>query len=261
MTVRKIADFMESWAPLVLAESYDNPGLIIGRGDREVKTVMLSVDASSAVIDQAAAHHADLLLTHHPLIFHPLRKVSEEDLIGERVLRLAENRIALYAAHTNLDSAPGGNIDRAAAMLGLSSVRAVAEEGETPCLRIGLLEKPMSLREFAMRTAAAFGLEGVRMIGNGEQMVQTVGIVTGSGMDFADLALREGADVLVTGDITYHKADEALAKGLSLIDATHFGTDRLSVHWIKDELIAFFEKEKADVQIFIAEEEDPYRQL
>ena len=187
--------------------------------------------------------------------------MTEDDLIGARVLALAEKGIALYVAHTNLDSAPGGNIDRAAALLGLSSVRAVGDEGEIACLRIGSLEEKTSLKAFAKEVAAAFGIEGVRMIGDEDRMVQSVGIVTGSGMDFADLALREGADVLVTGDITYHKADEALAKGLSLVDATHFGTDRLSVYWIRDDLKRFFEKEEADTEIIIADENDPYRQL
>ena len=261
MTVRKIADFMEQWAPLSYAESYDNPGLIVGREDAAVSGVMLSVDASESVIRQAIEKKADLLLAHHPLIFHPLRKVSDQDLIGKRVLLLAESRIALYAAHTNLDSAPGGNIDRAAALLGLTNVRAVGAEGEIPCLRIGQLEKGMTLKELADHTAEVFSLDGVRVIGDPARPMQKVALVTGSGMDFADLAADMGADGLLTGDITYHKADEALSKGLSLIDATHFGTDRLSLTWIRDELSAFFSKEKADVEIWIAEEEDPLRPL
>ena len=261
MTVRKIVDFMEQWAPLSYAESYDNPGLIVGREDAAVSGVRLSVDASESVIRQAIEKKADLLLAHHPLIFHPLRKVSDQDLIGKRVLLLAESRIALYAAHTNLDSAPGGNIDRAAALLGLTNVRAVGAEGEIPCLRIGQLEKGMTLKELADHTAEVFSLDGVRVIGDPARPMQKVALVTGSGMDFADLAADMGADVLLTGDITYHKADEALSKGLSLIDATHFGTDRLSLTWIRDELSAFFSKEKADVEIWIAEEEDPLRPL
>ena len=261
LTVKQIAAFMEEWAPLSYAEDYDNVGLLVGHEEQKVRSVMVSVDASEAVIEQALEKKADLLLTHHPLIFRPMKRIVEADRNGRRLLQLIENHIALYSAHTNLDTAPGGNNDRAAAQLGLVDVKAVGAEGEQACLRIGRLPQPMTLEELAELTLERYLLPYIRIVGKNEQVVQKVALCTGSGMDFMPLALREGVDVLITGDITYHKADEAEAAGLGLIDATHFGTDMLSVKWVAQALRNLAREQGADLVVYEAEEADLYQTL
>lgn len=258
LTVQQISDFMENWAPLSYAEDYDNVGLLVGHPEQKVRSIMVCVDASEAVIAQALEKKVDLLLTHHPLIFRPLKRIVEKDRNGRRLLQLIENHIALYSAHTNLDSAPGGNIDRAAAQLGLVDVMAVAEEGQQACLRVGSLEEAITLEELAVRTAEKYRVPHVRVVGDKERSVRKIALCTGSGMDFMPLALREGCDVLITGDITFHKADEAEAAGLSLIDATHFGTDLLSVKWIAQELRIMAAELCADLTVYEAQETDLY---
>lgn len=261
LTVKQIAAFMEEWAPLSYAEEYDNAGLLVGHEDQKVKRVMVAVDASEDIIEEAIEKQVDLLLTHHPMIFRPLKRIVETERNGRRLLQLIENRIALYSAHTNLDTAPDGNNDRAAKLLGLEEIRAVGEEGEKACLRIGLLPEELTLEELAAQVIEAYKLPGVRMIGSFEQIVRKVALCTGSGMDFMPLAMREGADVLITGDITYHDADEAMAAGFGLIDATHFGLDQLSVSWVAEALRGMAKERGADLTVLEAEEADIYQTL
>ena len=261
LTVKDIAVFMEEWAPLSYAEDYDNVGLLVGHEEQRVSKVMVCVDASEGVIRQALEKKVDLLLTHHPLIFRPMKRIVQTDRNGRRLLQLIENHIALYSAHTNLDTAPGGNNDRAAMQLGLVDVMAVAEEGEHACLRIGYLPQPMTLGELAELTLQKYLLPYIRIVGDNDQIVRKVALCTGSGMDFMPLALREGADVLITGDITYHKADEAEAAGLGLLDATHFGTDLLSVKWVAQALRDLAKEQGAELLVFEAEEADLYQTL
>lgn len=252
--VRDLVEFMEQWAPLSYAESYDNPGLLLGHLDKSIETVMVAVDASEAVVQQALQQQADCLITHHPLIFHPIKRVTDEDRTGRRLLTLAEHGIALYSAHTNLDTAPGGNNDYAAALLGLEKVRAVARPGEQACLRLGQLPAPLSLEALGKLVKEQFFLPYLRLIGEAQQEVSRVALCTGSGMDFMSLALEEAADVLITGDIGYHEAEEAKAKGLALIDASHFGTDRLSVKWTVQTLQQWAQETGRALRIYAAEE-------
>ncbi len=258
LTVKDMTTFLETLAPLSYQEAYDNSGLLIGHEEAKVTRIMLAVDASESVIEQAIENKCEMLITHHPLIFHPLKKVTEEDPVGKRVLALAEHGIALYAAHTNMDSAPGGNIDYAAGRLGLRNIYAAGEEGEIRCLRVGFLEEAMTLRALAKKVKEVFGLAGVRIFGDPGSMVRNVAIVTGSGMDFAETAKNEGADVLITGDITYHKAEEALRDGLRLIDASHFGTDKLSELWLRRALGLMAAEKGEALEIYTAEEKDVY---
>ncbi len=252
--LRDLVEFMEQWAPLSYAESYDNPGLLLGHMDKSVETVMVAVDASENVIQQAVQQQADCLITHHPLIFHPLKKLTDEERTGKRLLALAEHGIALYSAHTNLDTAPGGNNDYAAGLLGLEQVKAVARPGEQACLRIGQLPEALLLEELGTLVKKQFSLSYLRLIGEAQQEVRRVAICTGSGMDFMSLALQEGADVLITGDIGYHDAEQAKADGLALIDASHFGTDRLSVTWTAETLRKWAQETGYALRVCTAEE-------
>lgn len=261
LTVKDIADFMEEWAPLSYAEDYDNVGLLVGHEQQRVTSIMVAVDASEEVLKQAVEKKVDLLLVHHPLIFRPLKKIVQNDRTGRRLLQLIENRIALYSAHTNLDSAPNGNNDRAAQQLGLVDIQAVAQEGEKACLRIGRLPEPLTLGQLAELTQEKYRLPYVRIVGDNDQVVSKITFCAGSGMDFMSLAIKEGADAFITGDITYHKADEAQAAGLGLIDATHFGTDLLSSRWTAERLRSMAQEKGAFLKVWEAEEADIYQTL
>jgi len=267
VTVRDVIKVLEELAPLHLAESYDNAGLLVGHEDQTVERIMLSVDASESVLKQAAQLAADLLITHHPLIFHPLMHVTENDPVGSRVLYLAEHGIALYAAHTNMDAAPGGNIDYMAEKLGMTDVRPAAEEGEAAILRVGSFESGeaikadnrLSLKDLAARVKETLNLPYVRVYGDPETVIQRAALCTGSGMSLWETALQAGAQAYITGDITYHRADDALRAGLSLIDCSHFMSDRLSVEHLFEYLSQI--PEFAGITILKAEEQENYTYL
>lgn len=268
ITVGDILKVLQEAAPLTYAESYDNPGFLVGVKDKPCRRTMLAVDASFEVISQAEEAGIDLLIVHHPLIFHALKKVSDEDLVGQRVYELARAGICLYALHTNLDAVPGGNIDIAARKLGLKRIKAVSS-GEGPAvLRIGTLEEPMDIESLSRLVMEQFDLPYVRYVDASSRMgsiphvpsehgLSQIALCTGSGMSFADLAIDNKAQCLITGDIGYHRADEASLRGLSLIEASHFGTDRLSLEPLKEMLEKEIGQEFLQVpEILIAKEKE-----
>jgi dinuclear metal center YbgI/SA1388 family protein len=329
---RMIATAIEKMAPLELAESWDNVGLLVGNPGNKVKKVLLALDVTAAVIEEAAGMEAGLIISHHPFPFHAMKSVRTDSNAGALLAGLLKKDIAVYAAHTNLDVTAGGVNDVLAqalhlhdilplrpatcslvkivtyvpaghvetvwqAMAGagaghigkysqcgfrvagtgtflpgenavpfigephqLSSVEEVRIETIAPSSLadeivrsllnahpyeeaaydiyplknewktgglgcVGNLKQPLPLSEFASKVKAALSLPGVRVAGDSGTTVRRVAVCGGAGMEVADAARLSGAQVLVTGDIRYHDAHDAMAGGLCLIDAGHFGTE------------------------------------
>ena len=213
MTIQKIFTFLDARAPFTTAEEWDNPGLLVGSSDQSVTGILVALDATPGAIDAALAVGADLIVTHHPVIFAPLRQLAADSL----PYRLAAAGIGLIAAHTNLDKAAGGVNDTLAACLGLTDV-AVASDGMT---RIGILPTPEGPTAFAPRVAAALDTP-VRVCG--DRPVHTVAVCGGGGGEFA-AALADRVDAFVTGEVKHHQWLEANAAGLTLIEAGHYATE------------------------------------
>lgn len=221
-----ILEWMDAWAPPALAEEWDNPGLLVGDRSREVTRVMTALEITPAVIDEAIEGGAGLIVTHHPLIFGKIGQVSGDTALGRMLLRLIENRVAVFAAHTNLDRARGGTNDLLCQMLGLQNVAQLGEEkGGLGMGRLGDLPQGQSLEELAERVRQLLGLTAVTYVGEGGTLLQQVAVCTGAGADLMEEALRAGADVLLTGDVKHHQARNAEEEGFCLIDGTHFGTE------------------------------------
>jgi dinuclear metal center YbgI/SA1388 family protein len=234
VTVKDVCQWMEDWAPRSLAEEWDNPGLLVGHRDRPVHRILTALDATEAVIEEAVSEQCEMIVTHHPMLFHPLTRVEDGDRQGRRVLRLAEQGIALYSAHTNLDTAFGGTNDVLARRIGLQDVHPVSDgcsDGNSNgtsigILRIGYLPKAVTVMEFAEQVKTRLGLPSVRLAtADAGRPVRTIAVCTGSGSEYMSLALQQEADVLLTGDVSYHRAEEAVALGITLLDAGHFGTE------------------------------------
>ena len=236
---------------------WDNVGLLAGRRDKEVKKVLLALDATDEVIRTAVEGEADMLITHHPLIFSPLKSVTDEDFVSRRILELIQKDISYYAMHTNYDVL--GMAGLAERILGLKDAQVldVTEERngrEEGIGRIGSLEKEMTLRECCGYVRRCLKLDSVKVFGNLEKGVQRLAVSPGSGKSAIAPALQKGADVLVTGDIGHHDGLDAWEQGLAVIDAGHYGTEYIFMEDMK----AFLEKRLEGVEIKTAPAANPF---
>lgn len=234
---------LEGLAPLNCACSWDNPGLLAGRGEKEVKKILIALDATDQVIDLAVREKCDFLLTHHPLIFGAIKKVNDQDFIGRRLVKLIQADISCYSMHTNFDSAPGCMADLAGDLLGLKDRKPLEETGADERTGkpygIGLcgnLEKSMSLKELALMVKERFELPFVNVYGarEFEGTVKCVAVCPGSGKGMSDHALSSGAQVLITGDIGHHDGMDAVAQGLAVIDGGHYGLEHIFMDFMED---------------------------
>ncbi len=233
MYLPDIITCLETLAPLSCACAWDNPGLLAGRLSREVSKILIALDATDQVVDLAVKEGCDLLLTHHPLIFQPLKKINDQDFIGRRLLSLIRADISCYSMHTNFDAAPGCMADLAAERLGLRNPVPLDVIGEWPDTKrpygigaCGSLERPVSIKELALLVKERFGLPFVNVYGaEGEKPVSRAAVCPGSGKGMGPLALAAGADVLITGDIGHHEGIDSVAMGLPIIDGGHYGLE------------------------------------
>ena len=243
ITVNDIDLFLDSLAHGYTKESWDNVGLLCGRRDREVKKVLVALDPFSHVCEEAAAWGADVLVTHHPLIFQAVKAVSDDTQTGRCLLTLAENGIAAINAHTNLDKAAGGVNDVLARRLGLRGIQVFRPESadengnEIGLLRVGTVqEQPLS--DFVAHVKQELGCRGVRYVSGGRP-VRKVAVGGGScGSALYDIAAD--CDTLVTADIKYNQFWDAKDLGINLIDAGHFHTENPVCAWLLEQLRARF---------------------
>lgn len=339
-----VASLMEAIAPKKLAEDWDNVGLIVGDSGAEVNKIMVCLDLPLWVVDEAIEKKVDMIITHHPLIFNPIKKVNSDTVLGKKIMRLIRHNIAVYSSHTNFDIAQGGLNDIFAKQLGFENteiIKAVSDEklykivvyvpegheeiilaemykagagyigkysscsfrvkgigsfrpekdaqpyiGETGRLekvdeyrletvvseaslnsvtksmlkvhpyeevaydifemknkgrvfglgRIGRLENGVTLSSYAAFIKNTLGIENIRYSGPPDTIIKKVAILNGSGNSFINSARFSGADVLVTGDMQYHQIIDALEQGICVIDAGHFGTEKIMINAVSSYL-------------------------
>lgn len=208
-------------APLAIQEEWDRSGLMLGSLDDETTGILVTLDLTRETLAAAIDAGANLIVTHHPVIFEPLASIDRETPKGDLIARALIAGITVLSWHTNYDKAEGGVNDVLAEKLGLTGVRAL---GEDAIGRIGTIPE-MTAEAFADTVRRALALPNVTLYGDPETPVRRVALVGGSGMDYIAAARESGADLFVTGDIRYHNAQDALDLGLLLIDATHDGTE------------------------------------
>jgi GTP cyclohydrolase I len=261
-SLQQILDVLEEVAPSRLAENWDNPGLQIGGRSDPIERILLSLDPSFEAVCKAADIGAQLLLSHHPLIFKPLSSIDRNGYPGDVLFQAVKTGVALVSIHTNLDAAIGGINDQLAGILGLGTVRPLAVEEADPSEpgigRIGTLDTPRLLDDLARDVKSALRIPMVGVVGPLDRAVQQVAVVGGSGGSLVPNAARAGADVLVTGDLGHHDALTASCMGLAVIDAGHFHTEKAALegfsHTLRSDLQA--RGWAVEVQVF-GEEESP----
>jgi dinuclear metal center YbgI/SA1388 family protein len=213
------------------AAGWDSVGLTCGDPDQPVRRVLLAVDAVAATVDEALEWGADLLLTHHPLLFRPVTSVAATTPTGRLVHRLVRGGCALLAVHTNADVARDGVSDALAEVLGIRGCEPVLPSAADPSTgvgRVGNLDAGVPLGRFAeaVRDALPRTAHGVRIAGDPDRAVRRVAVLSGSGGDDLDAASRVGADVVVTSDLRHHVAGDHLAAGgPALVDVAHFASE------------------------------------
>lgn len=257
MKVSEIVSWLETEYPPSFAEEWDNVGLLVGDDQREVKKIFLALDLTEDVLDQAEAFGADMIITHHPMIFSGIKKINNHSFTGRRIIRLILGRTAYYAMHTNYDIL--GMADLSAEYLKLSECRVLAKTGEKDGQeaglgRVGRLEKSMTLREFAKRVKESLRLLDVRVYGDLDREVSSAAVCTGSGKSLISDVMASGAEVYVTGDIDHHTGIDAAADGLAVIDAGHYGTEYIFAEAMKKKLQAQF----TQIEIGTAQMKFPY---
>ena len=254
MLCKEVIQVIEASYPRDAALDFDNVGLLAGRLDKEVNHVYLALDATDAVISRAIDSGADMLITHHPLIFSPMKSVTDGDFIGRRVVRLIQNDISYYAMHTNYDVL--GMAALSAEMLGLTDTAALEEvlDGEG-IGRIGRLPRAMTLEECARLVKERFALPNVKIFGELNKIVTTAAISPGSGKSMARPALEAGVDVLISGDIDHHTGIDMADCGMAIIDAGHYGIEHIYI----EDMRRFLEKEFADLKVYTAPVKQPFQ--
>lgn len=257
LTCDDVIQCLEDLFPPSFAESWDNVGLLIGRREKPIYSVMLCVDVTERVIQQAIQAGVSMIVSHHPLIFSGEKHITNEDYFGTRLLRLIQADICVYAMHTNFDVI--GMADAAAERLGLldTEVLQVTYEDEIATEgigRAGKLKAAMTLEEVAQLAKEAFEVPSVRVFGAPDTICCEVAVCPGAGKSLVKDVLRTGADVYITGDIDHHTGIDLVAQGVCVVDAGHYGVEKLFVPYVHD----CFSKIMPECKVIEAAEEEPF---
>ena len=224
-TVREIEAYLYGLAPKELAMEWDNVGQLLGDPEQEVRRVLVSLDITQDVAEEALEGGCELIVAHHPVMncrWHPVQNVRRDTPQGRLLMKLLCGGVSCVCMHTNLDAASGGVNDALAAALGLRNVERLPD-GDGIC-RMGELPEPASLRQFAHNAAEALRTPGIRYADAGKP-VYRVAVGGGACGEYADAAIRAGCDTFLTADVKYHAFLDAVAAGLNLLDAGHFPTE------------------------------------
>lgn len=257
MLVGQLLQTIDRLAPMRLAEEWDNVGLIVGRHNQPVRRLLVALELRDEVLDEARQGRFDGVLVHHPPIFPAITAVSDDLPAAELVLRAAESKTAIVAAHTNLDAARGGLNDVMAELLGMGEAAPLAPDPEEPAAGLGRAGPvaPTSVAELAASAARTFAAPS-SFSGDGWTSVRMLACCTGSGGGLIDAARAAGADAYVTSDLKYHDADRA--RGLPLIGIPHAAVEQRAMKEWTRELTRALAPEGAEVA-FAQTSTDPWQ--
>ena len=224
MKVKDIIAVIEDFAPLSIQEDWDNSGLCVGSPEDEVTSALFALDCTEQLVDEAVACGADMIITHHPLIFSGLKKISPQDQVGAAVIKAIKNGIAIYAAHTNADKVIAGVSGAMAAKLGLCDVRILDEDGEGTGLGVvGDLSQPLTADEAVALVKEKFGLKMLKASRPSDGLISRVAMCGGSGGSLIGAARRSGAQLYISGDISYHNF--FTPEGFMIMDIGHYESE------------------------------------
>lgn len=235
-TVNDIFENLNELAPVSLKMDFDNVGLLVGNGKNTVKKCLIALDITNEVIDEAISVGAELIVSHHPIIFEAQKTVLEDDIVGGKLVKLIRNGISAVCMHTNLDIAQGGVNDALMAVLGCKAEEALDYDG---CGRTGEYATPIEFEVFLNMCKESLNTKGLRYYYAGSP-VKKIAVMGGSGGGCVALAKEKGCDTYVTADVKYNQFLDAKELGINLIDADHFCTENVIVPVLYERLSCAF---------------------
>lgn len=233
ITVSDINEYISKVCPPSLSFDGDNVGLLVGRASKPVSKILVSLDVDEHVVREAIELGADLILAHHPLMFHAINHLTDSDPQQRALMLLVQNDISMIAAHTNLDCVSGGLNDYLAETLGIqnTSVIEVVDESEGVQHgygRVGEVPNGTTLSDMLSRCTSALGIDAVRYVGELDRHVKKVAVNCGGGAGEMDICISSGVDLFITGDVKYNPARDAYESGMAVIDAGHYETEHIA---------------------------------
>ncbi|MDW0108966.1 Nif3-like dinuclear metal center hexameric protein [Sporosarcina aquimarina] len=253
----EIVQLFEEWSPKKLAMEGDPIGLHIGQLNRKVEKVLVTLDVNEAIIDEAMNRGANLIIAHHPPLFRPVKHIWTDTARGRMIEKCIKNDLSVYAAHTNLDIANGGVNDMLAEKLELTEVK-ILEHTMTDgndvfgIGRVGALSSELTLEEFAHVVKKQLDVPAVRIVGDKNRKINKVGVLGGDGNKYIYAAKRAGADVLVTGDLYYHVAQDAESLDLCVIDPGH-NVEKVMIQGVAKKMSTLCEERQYNVTFLQSE--------
>lgn len=254
LELRDIEEFLNRLAPPSLAEEWDPVGLQVGNRSEEIHGLLVALDVTEAALWEAVEHDCNLLVTHHPLFFKPLKRLDDSTPATRYARLAAQMGVSILSFHTNLDAANRGLNDDLARKLGLRGIKALIEPRDRRHPKAGLgrigTVAPTKLKSWIPKAAKALGLEHLRYVGDPEHRLRRIAVMTGSGGGYFSEAKSAGADLLVTGDVKYHDALDAVAEGIALVDIGHFAGEIGMVPLLARELKAWVKRKRHKLVVF-----------
>jgi dinuclear metal center YbgI/SA1388 family protein len=239
-TVRDVAEFLEAFAPARLAEDWDNVGLLVGRHDQRVQRVMTCLTVTPDSVAEAVRERADLIVTHHPLPFRPLKRITGDQVPGRLLLDLIAAGIHVYSPHTAFDSAARGINQRLAEGLELGGIQPLEPRQDDPdglgAGRWGTYGQPRRLERLAELLRTLLHIDGLHAVGPAEAMISRVAVACGAAGSFLAAAREAGCELLVTGETSFHTCLEAEATGVALLLPGHYASERFAVEQLAEVL-------------------------
>lgn len=243
MQIQSLLNQFEQVYPLDLQADWDHSGLQWGKASNKLTGIMLALDLTDSVIDQAQEKHCNLIMTHHPTIFRPIYSLNAQDPYSAMIIRSLSLGQTVYAAHTNLDLAPDGVNDVLASLIGLDNSQAF---GDPAYGRFGKI-RPMREADFLYQIRSVLDVDHLIVYGHSDQVCK-VGVAGGAGSDLIQHALDLGLDALITADIKYHEGEQASRNDLLLVDAGHYETEWPVLHLLQKKLV-----QMTEVAVHVAE--------
>lgn len=257
MILKEIIGELETIYNSKLAEDWDNVGLLVGDENREITKMLFCLDLTEKAIDEAIKNGVNLIISHHPAIFNGMKKITSESLQGRKILKLIENKIAVYSIHTNCDFALNGLNDYVLEKIQLQGNVEIVDKVEFENynniknrvdlirggkVRIKHLEREITVQNLADKIKYHLGINYVRIVGNKEKFVKRIGLITGGGSSLMH-DVKEKIDVFLTGDLRHHEALDVIEEGGILIDIGHFESEYLFADLMKKNIEKFFDGE------------------